>query len=384
MNKQFTIICNPENRRFKYFQEAVFKNGFQKPLVISYINLLQGKVDIEKVFTETDVLRIESFGENFEVSKELIALGFTQKNKQFISKEKALNLIFDKGRIQYSKQLFYGYCKLLERIQKLLNKFTNIKIMNSTESIEMMFNKTSCHNFLNNKGISVIPAIYNIKSFEELVHKMKTYKWNSVFIKPNYTSSASGVIAFRMKKDKIQATTSVKLLKIDGKIKLYNSLKLSTYKKLEEIKQIVDILAKDDIIVERWIPKANTKDGVYDFRILTIAGKVKQVVARQSLSPLTNLHLGNKRGNLEEIKIQIGKQNWKQICELAEKTAKQFPDSLYIGLDVLLSNNYKKQFIIEANAFGDLLPNVLVDKMDSYSLEIDFYKKPFHFQSSNE
>lgn len=369
-NIQFTIICNPENRRFNYFQQAILKKGFKNAIVISYIDLLQENIDLNSILAKTDVLRIESFGENFEVYKELIALG-SSNNNHFISKEQATNLVFDKGLIQHSKQLYFGFCKLLKRIEKNINKFPNIKVMNSTASIQLMFNKTACHHYLKEKSISVIPAIYNIKNFDELLFEMKKNKWQSVFIKANYTSSASGVIAFRINKNKIQATTSVKLFRKNGEIKLYNALKISTYTNLEDIKAIIDFLAKEDVIVERWVPKANTEDGFYDFRILTVAGKVKQVVVRQSKSPLTNLHLGNKRGDLEAIKTQIGFEKWKQICDLAENTAKQFPYSLYIGLDVLLSKNYNNTYIIEANAFGDLLPNVLIDGMNSYETEVD-------------
>jgi len=372
-NKQFAIICNPENRRFDFFRQAVLSVNNQEPIVISYLDLLQNKVDLDTLFSQIDVLKIETFGENFEVKKELIALGTSEFEPNFISKEEALNLPFDKGRIEHSKQLYLGFCNLLDNLQQHLDKFPNIQVMNSPKSIKTMFNKTKTHQFLNKNNLAVIPAMYEVKNFEDLLLKMKTNNWSRVFIKPNYTSSASGVIAFRVNKDKMQAITSVFIKTEKEEVKLYNSLKIQTYTDYQTIKTIVNLLAKDSFIVEKWMTKVSNAKGVYDFRIHTVNAKVKQVVARQSKSPMTNLHLGNERGDLKEIKKDIGSKNWQNLCELAEKTATKFDQSLYIGLDVLLTKNQEKPYIIEANAFGDLLPNVLIDGKNTYETQVNYY-----------
>ena len=42
---------------------------------------------------------------------------------------------------------------------------------------------------------------------------------------------------------------------------------------------------------------------------------------------------------------------------MAERAAACFPDALYAGVDILLSNR-KRPLVGEINAFGDLLPNL--------------------------
>lgn len=368
----FAIICNPGNRRCQFFKTAVVSQGFEVPLVISYKSILHNEVDLEDVLKNIAVLKIESFGEDFGVEKEIIALA-SHLNEDFISVEAITNLPFDKGRIQYSKQLYLGCKILLHRIQKAISKSPNLKVMNAVDDILLMFNKIEYHQYLTTKGIPVIPAIYNVQSFDDLLAKMKRKSWNRVFIKPNFSSSASGVIAFRINGDKMQAITSVELVEENGEIKLYNSLRIRTYTDLSKIKAIVNILVVDDLIVEKWIPKASNENGSYDFRIVTIKGKAMHTIARQSRSPLTNLHLGNKRGDLNIIKEEIGEEIWNKLLKLAADTSKLLPQSLYAGLDILLSKNHQKQYVIEANSFGDLLPNLYIDGLDTYRTQIKQY-----------
>ncbi|MBI1771837.1 MAG: hypothetical protein HYR68_05745 [Burkholderiales bacterium] len=48
-----------------------------------------------------------------------------------------------------------------------------------------------------------------------------------------------------------------------------------------------------------------------------------------------------------------------------------FPRSLYAGLDILLPRNDKLPVLLEANAFGDLLPNLLHNGENTYLAEIN-------------
>ncbi len=371
---QYTLIANPENRRCQYFLAAAKSQGLATPLVISYLDLLNNRIDLAAVFKQTTCLKIESFGENFEVQKQLLALASHQVNPNFISKAQSLNLAFEKGRIQHSKQLYTGYTLLLDKIQKELNQQPLVKSMNSPKSIALMFDKIACHQHFTSQKIATIPALYHIKNYEHLRSELAALGWKRVFIKPAYSSSASGVIALRMQGTKIQAISSAELVEKEGKIKIYNSLKIRQYTDEQQIKKLVDKLAQNDIIVERWIPKATTPKGVFDLRIVVIGGKTNHIVVRQSQSPLTNLHLGNQRGNLLALQQQLGAAKWAELCQLAENAAQTLPQTLYTGLDILLSSNLQKSYILEANAFGDLLPNVLVKGLDTYQTQISCSK----------
>ena len=62
---------------------------------------------------------------------------------------------------------------------------------------------------------------------------------------------------------------------------------------------------------------------------------------------------------------------WQEIDTLVEKTMQAFPRSLYAGLDILLPRYGKSPLLLEANAFGDLLPNLLHHGENTYLAEIN-------------
>jgi glutathione synthase/RimK-type ligase-like ATP-grasp enzyme len=132
---------------------------------------------------------------------------------------------------------------------------------------------------------------------------------------------------------------------------------------------------KERVLIEEWIPKASMDNKVFDFRILTINGKARHTVVRTSRHPVTNLHLGNRRGNLEELETLIGSDKINEVKTLAEKASLCFADSLYAGVDILLSNDLSVSKVLEVNAFGDLLPGINHNGESTYEAEINAMKE---------
>ena len=60
-----TVLGNPANRRIAFFQAALARQGLPEANVIAYRDLLDGRVPVAALFAETDILRIESPGEDF-------------------------------------------------------------------------------------------------------------------------------------------------------------------------------------------------------------------------------------------------------------------------------------------------------------------------------
>ena len=47
-----------------------------------------------------------------------------------------------------------------------------------------------------------------------------------------------------------------------------------------------------------------------------------------------------------------------------------FAESLYAGIDLLLTPDYRHHRVLEVNAFGDLLPRLLWNGLDTYQAEV--------------
>jgi hypothetical protein len=195
--------------------------------------------------------------------------------------------------------------------------------------------------------------------------------FDRVFIKLAHGSSASGVVAFYRRRDHVEAITSAELVHAQGETRLYNSLRIRRYTSLADVRELFDALLPHRVHVEEWLPKASVAGRVCDLRVLVIAGEPRHMVVRTSRSPLTNLHLGNRRGNLETLLGKLSPAQRRSLAETCRRAATLYPRTLHIGLDILFTPGCRRHFVLEINAFGDLLPRVLCAGTNSYEAQVD-------------
>ena len=179
-----------------------------------------------------------------------------------------------------------------------------------------------------------------------------------LFLKPRYSSSASGVCAYRWSGDREQLIAPIEIDRGPRGTTLYNSLRVRRFTSIADIDSILASLLPQDMICEQWIRKAKLPDGRIDLRIVVVGGESCHCVVRQSKHPMTNLHLGNQRGDIEQVVDQFGKDVLSSCRRLAEQAAACFSASLYAGVDIMIDAR-GVPYVCEINAFGDLLPNVL-------------------------
>ncbi len=359
----FLVIGNPENRRLHSFIAEIDAIKECSHSVISYIDLLDDKVKLDNYIRPNTVVKIDSPGENQTVRKKLIEYG--KSNIQHVNN----NFLSEFGLICYQDEWYRGFFSFLLDLKDKLSSF-NLHFMNSIDSILIMFDKVETKKLLNQNKIPTPIALDNIYNYTELRTQMLNKKIHNVFIKPAHSSSASGVIAFRTYASFVKAISSVELFNDQGDVRFYNSLKVRTYTDEKSIITLIDNFLLGKVSIEQWIPKASFKGLSFDFRVVVINGKARHIVARTSKSPITNLHLGNARGNLSEIVTHITNEKFELIKAVAENVAKCFPECLYLGIDILISANLRYIMVLEVNAFGDLLPNLIDDGETVYEAQI--------------
>ncbi len=191
-----------------------------------------------------------------------------------------------------------------------------------------------------------------------------------VFVKLANGSSASGVVALHFAPTSVRAVTTIEMIKQGRSVLFYNNLRLQTYTAREDVRIIVDYLCAESAQIECWMPKASLAGRTFDLRIVVINGSARQTVVRCGSGPMTNLHLGNRRGDLRQLRTTIGTQRWHSIQETAENAARLFRDSMYVGVDLLLTPGFRNEMILELNAFGDLLPGIKSRGQETYATEI--------------
>ncbi|MBW8683168.1 STM4014 family protein [Chitinophaga rhizophila] len=355
------IFGNAENRRTIAFCEAAAAKGLPPVIVIPYIDLLTGRTVAD--IPAGSIVKIDSPGENEAVRALLIQRGLADKPVP------ADLYIPEQGIIRYMRPWYTGFSQLLADIDKMLMPREVIR-MNNSQDIRIMFDKAACQQYLYEQHIPVPRILPQVTDYLSLVNTMEQSKMHRVFIKPAHASSASGVIAFRKSGQQVQAVSSADLTRTPAGIKLFNSLKVRTYTDPVDVTDLINRILAEGVQIEEWLPKATLEDRYFDIRVLVIGGTARHTVIRTSKQVITNLHLGNKRGDIQTFLHAYGEEPLNAVRQLAEKTAACFPATWYMGVDIMLTANSLRPYVLEVNAFGDLLPNLLDEGETCYEAEI--------------
>jgi len=371
------VIGNPENRRVKLFSAAAQGLGWPAPQVVSYEALLHNGLGALDIVAAGSVVRIESPGENAHVEGALAALGAENAPRDVPLKgplkgplpNRRRLLRVEHGRIHYPGLWFFGYRTLLQRIRRGLDRLP-VCWLNHPADVELMFDKSACQQALHAHGLPIPRRLGTIGDYAHLRRRMAEAGLSRVFVKLAYGSSASGVVALQTGRTRVSAMTSVEVVRVGGALRLYNSLRLQRFDKERDVAELIDELCRHGAYVEAWWPKAGYREATFDLRVVVIGGRLRHVVMRTSRSPLTNLHLGNCRGDFQRWQREAPREPIERAWHTCRRVAEVFPRSLYFGIDLAFAPGYQKHAVLEVNAFGDLLPNVRHRGQDTYTAEI--------------
>ncbi|MHA3770800.1 STM4014 family protein [Verrucomicrobiota bacterium sgz303538] len=376
---RFVVLGNPENRRAQLFAEAYRQSGGEKLEVVAWRDFVSDPSVLIESLVPGCFLRIESPGENFEVERAILKMGCTQGREpqwSSLSFQELAMLEFERGRVLPLRQWYVGWLAFLEQVQSAIADVPNVRSMNAPREIASMFDKARCHEIFADAGVPTPRFLGIPSSFEDLMRRMEEQRCFRVFLKPCHSSSASGVVALEIGPGGQRACSSAEMVRTGNGIQLFNSLRLRQYTSLEEIRTLVDLLCRERSVAEAWFPKAGFDGKRFDLRVMVIGGRAAHVVVRQSSGPITNLHLGNKRGDCDRLRRQMGDTNWERAMSVCERAAACFPQSLYVAVDLLVAPGFRRFAVAEVNAFGDLLPNLLHGGLSTYAAELrSFWEK---------
>ncbi|EXG80905.1 STM4014 family protein [Cryptosporangium arvum] len=339
------LVGNPGSRRATMFTAAARAAGHDVE-VLPWRAVAGGPV----TFPSGALVRIDSPGEDAEVDRRL--RGAAQP-AQF-------------GEIVGGAAWYRGFRAALERVVAAAGA-SGARLLHDPGDIAVMFDKRLAHARLAAAAVPVPQALppaapaaaeftgAGIGGYEELRAGMRAAGWARVFVKPAHGSSASGVVALHAGDRRALAVTSVELTDRA----LFNSLRVRRYTSEREVAAIVDRLAPDGLHVERWFPKASLDGRVFDLRVLVVDGVPGHVVVRTSRTPMTNLHLGNARGDVRAVRARIGAEAYESALATCVRAAAGFPGSPHVGVDLMIGVDRRTHAVAEVNAFGDLLPGVL-------------------------
>lgn len=350
---RFAVVGNPGNRRTTMFADAVRAAGHPAPRVLAWRDVLRGRY----AFAPGEFVRIDSPGEDAEV-------------------DRLLRDTDDPTRVEGTALWHRRFTAAVREVAGEARR-AGALVSADPEEVAVLFDKRSCHARLAAAGVPVPPALTGpVDGWETLRERLAAARFSRAFVKPAHGSSASGVVALSVAgRGRIKATTSVETAP-DGR--LYNSLRVRHHTSETEVAALVDALVPDGIHVERWLPKASQGGRAADLRVVVVAGRATHAVVRTSRHPMTNLHLGGARGDLETAceAIRAAGGDFAGVLDTAERAAACFPGTLCVGVDILPSTGWRRFTVGEVNAFGDLLPRLTglpgsgAEGLDTYAAQV--------------
>jgi len=356
--KPWLLLANPQNRRVTLFAEALAEAGHPAPQVISWLEYLRDPRVLEAVPDDERLVRVDSFGEDFEVEKLLLARGGFPN---------AATLVENRGEVIAPRVAHEGFLEVLSQLGKLVAKRPRWRLLNALDEISELFDKRRTSRRFRDAGIPVPDFLDEVPTEPgALLDAARARGWKQLFVKPSMGSSASGVLLVSLTARTAEIRTS---LEWDAP-RWFNNLKLSHYRTKEAVHRALGFVLAQGAQVELAIPKATLDEAFFDLRVLCIAGEPRFIVVRQNRHPITNLHLGGWRGDVEKLRAAMQPAQWDAMLETCRRTAGLYR-SLHVGLDVMFEPGFDRHRVIEANAFGDLLPNLTLDGKSVYRWEID-------------
>lgn len=270
----------------------------------------------------------------------------------------------ERGELLATDAWFHGFAGAMARLAVLLADAPEVRVVNAPADIVAMTDKLACQHRLQAHAVPTAALLGPVDGYDALRALLDAHGLDRVFLKARYGSSAAGVVAYRRnRRGGEQATTSAALVASPGgAARLFNVKRLRCYQRPAEIRQVVDGVAAQQAYAEAWLPKPRCGAGHFDLRVLTLDGRAAHRVARIGQRTMTNLHLDSQRGDAAAL---LAPDEQRLLEATAEHAATAFPGSRLIGFDVVVRGASAR--VLEANAFGDLLPGLLWQGQDTHA-----------------
>ncbi|WP_115555178.1 STM4014 family protein [Xanthomonas arboricola] len=335
------------SRRIAALQQALQAQGQPAATAFDYLQLLDTAAPLQDWLARhpAALVKLESPGEAPALHQALIVRGW-----HCLGRPGPAPAPLAHGELAHQHLWHAGFADLLATLPAA-------RYLNPPADLLAMTDKLGCQQRLAAAGVSVPALLGTVESYAGLRECLQASGCTQAFLKPRYGSSGAGVLAYRWHRDGRQiASGSAELVVQDGQVRVFNALRQRRYTRTDEIAPLVDAIAAQGAYLEQWIPKPRAP-GLpgyhYDLRVVAFDGAARQRVARASRGPLTNLHLGNRR---------LPAQAWHSadvdaaVASTVAQAASVFADSRMIGFDLI--QRAGRCHVLEANGFGDLLPEL--------------------------
>lgn len=353
---RYVLIANLGTKRCATYRselEAYWKaRGCEVELdVVPWVSVipLDGNLDTLPAFDRPAVVRVESPGKDDTATRLLLEAGARGDPAEPVRDWRAVEI--PKGLILRPGLLYRGFCRVLNGLKRSFDARPHLRPTACPLAIAEMFDKLGTALKLGQAGVPIPDMLTFSPDTPEILRGAATAcGWPTAYAKLNTGSSATGIVQLHPHADEPFGVTT--LAEIGGGF--YNS-RLVRRVSGRDLDAALRFLLDEGEFVQRGIPMAQIDGQNFDVRVVCIAAKPAAVIFRLSPHPMTNLHLGGRRGDYDRCRAAIPTREWLDALDHCADAAACF-DSAIAGVDLLFERGFRRHFILEVNAFGDFFP----------------------------
>lgn len=359
-------------RRMQGLRSALARHGLPPPRVFDYASVLASPDEFLDAAADAIAVKLDSTGAGDAVHD-----AFVRRGASVVDGTRAAPR--GHGELADAHLRYAGFADLLLQLSEAL---PDTRWLNAPDDILRMCDKWRCQQALDAAGVGTPAMLGLVEGYEHLQSMLDASGRDRVFVKARYGSSAAGVVACRRHRDgRVAASTTTEVRRIDGRTRLFNRLTLQRHTDAHEIATLIDALARQGAYAEAWVAKPRApidRESHFDLRVIAGNGEARQRVARLSRGPMTNLHLGNRRADVDRL---LDDGAVAGVAQAVGRAASAFPHSRCIGFDLIPLRD--RCVFLEANAFGDDLQDVTWQGRDACDDQVAWaYSLPMPEQAS--
>jgi len=358
------------------FCQALRELDQPAPEVFAHLDLVDNPALLERVTDVPRLVRIDAAGENAAVERALLRLGYNQASAGAggsLSPDTLAAIPEQRGQILAPHQHHLGFLSYLAALQEVFERRPSWRVLSPTRSIAELFDKRATSRRYAALGIPVPEVVPAVATPEELREAMRAVGVKAVFVKLSSGSSAS-CLAFYQLTGTARGVVQTTIRRMSSG--WFNSLRVQRVERPDDVDEVLGFLLREGSQVERAVPKARLGKGFMDLRVLVVAGEPAFKVVRQNSHPITNLHLGGWRG--DEGAFREAVPDDALAAAMASCIAVDAAHACFqLGVDLMFEPGFRAHRVLEANAFGDLLPRLQRDGLDVYQWQIRAAERVF-------
>jgi hypothetical protein len=353
---RYLAVANPDGKRWQLYARelAAFwaRHGRTPEVDVFPWSALvprDGSLDGLAGADRPALVRLESPGRDFGVTKLLLEVGARAAGETGTDWQA---LPYRKGRLLRPGLLYRGFRRVLAGLRASLDARPHLRPLACPLAVAELFDKNATAARLAAADIPCPPSFDPPATPAELFAELRSRRWPTAYVKLATGSSATGIAVVHALDDPPWAITSVVRLGGD----FYGTRRLQRVTGAD-LDAVLGFILGEGACVQRGVAMAQIDGQNFDVRVVVLHGRPAFTVFRLSPQPMTNLHLGGRRGDPASCRAAVPTRAWLDALDHCAEAARLYPCAA-VGVDLLFERGYLRHYVLEVNAFGDFFPGL--------------------------